>query len=161
MGRRANTQFDEVVRLNMPALVAYARSVTNNPWTADEAVQETLIRAWRYWPTFRHESHVLTWLVTICRRVVIDMASRSVTHEQIAEEVLAIPESSEVIGVSELISELPLPQREVLVLCSVIGFDYETTATVLDIPVGTVRSRLSRAREALALKMANENRDAV
>ncbi len=145
----------------MSALVAYARSATNNSWTTDEAVQETLIRAWRYWPTFRHESHVLTWLITICRRVVIDMASRAVAHEQIAEEALVIPESNGVIRVNELISELPLPQREVLVLCSVIGFDYETTATILDIPVGTVRSRLSRAREALAAKIASEQRDAV
>lgn len=161
MGRRPSVQFDEAVRLNMSALIAYARSVTHNSWTADEAVQETLIRAWRYWPTFRHDSQVLTWLITICRRVVIDIASRTVAHEQIAEEVLAIPESHSEIGVNELIADLPLPQREVLVLCLVIGFDYDTTASILDIPIGTVRSRLSRARDALAVQMANEKRDAV
>ena len=48
-----------------------------------------------------------------------------------------------------MVRELPLPQREVVVLCAVLGFDYESAAQSLGIPVGTVRSRLARAREQL------------
>jgi RNA polymerase sigma-70 factor (ECF subfamily) len=52
-----------------------------------------------------------------------------------------------------MISHLSLPLREVVVLCAVLGFDYETAAETLGVPVGTVRSRLSRARESLALQL--------
>ena len=159
MGSTADNKFNAAVRDNQVALMTYARSVTRNSWMADEAVQETLIRAWRYWPTFRNESHVLTWLITICRRVVIDIASRNVDHEQINEDVLQIPSVSEDIGVHDFISELPLAQREVVVLCSVIGCDYETASHILEVPIGTVRSRLSRARQTLSEKIYGEHRN--
>lgn len=153
--------FEEAVRANIAALSAYARSAARDQWTADEAIQETLIRAWRYWPTFRQESHVLTWLITICRRVIIDLASRAISHEEIGLRELAIPTSSPSIGLQEMIADLPLSQREVVVLCSVIGFDYETTAEILEVPVGTVKSRLSRARQSLASQMSSDRRDAI
>lgn len=161
MGSAANDTFNTAVRDNRSALMTYARSITPNTWAADEAVQETLIRAWRYWPTFRNQSHVLTWLITICRRVVIDMASRNVTHEPINDEVLKMTATTNDIGLQDLISELPMAQREVIVLCSIIGYDYETAARILDVPVGTVRSRLSRARLSLSQKIDGAHRDVI
>ena len=159
MGSTANDTFNTAVRENQVALTTYARSITRNSWMADEAVQETLIRAWRYWPTFRKESHVLTWLITICRHVVIDMASRNVNHQPIDEDVLQIPSESESIGLHDFISELPLAQREIIVLCSIIGCDYETASHILEVPIGTVRSRLSRARQTLSKKIYDEHRN--
>ena len=165
MGRRSDQHFEQLMNASISALRAYARSVTANSWLADEAVQETLIRAWRYWPTFRGDSSALTWLITICRRVVIDLASRTQHHEQFNNDVenhshIANPDNSNASGIHDLISELPLPLREVVVLCLILGFSYEETARLLEIPIGTVRSRLSRARETLASQLHSEFRQA-
>lgn len=154
MRKRSEAQFDVVVKENMPALMAYARSISRNHSIAEEAVQETFIRAWKYWPTFRHEAPVISWLITICRRVVIDMARKTEHTEQLQDNVVHLDHNFSNIAIEELVKELPLPQREVIVLCAILGFDYETAAQTLNIPVGTVRSRLARAREQLSSQLA-------
>ena len=88
MSKKRETQFDEIVRSHTRGLMAYARSITSNQWVAEEAVQETFIRAWRYWPTFRHESSVMSWLVTICRHAVTDIVRKQPTHDQLPENVI-------------------------------------------------------------------------
>lgn len=165
MGTPSNRRFEQVVADHFTALNAYAQSVTAYSWLAEEAVQETLIRAWRYWPSFRGDSSPLTWLITICRRVVIDMASQVHHHQPLSESVESVihlrnDASVRNTHIHELIADLPLPQREVVVLCLVLGFDYEETAQLLEIPIGTVRSRLSRARETLADQMSEALRRA-
>jgi DNA-directed RNA polymerase specialized sigma24 family protein len=89
------------------------------------------------------------------------MASRNVTHEPINDEVLKMTATTNDIGLQDLLSELPMAQREVIVLCSIIGYDYETAARILDVPVGTVRSRLSRARLSLSQKIDGKHRDVI
>jgi len=158
---RNDIEFEQIVRENIASLSAYARSTTRNQWIAEEAVQETLIRAWRYWPTFRNESTALSWLITICRRVIIDIVSRTPTHDEINTRDNTAVQENHVIGLQEMIINLPLSQREVIVLCAVIGFDYETVAEILDVPIGTVRSRLSRARQSLASQLETERREAM
>jgi RNA polymerase sigma-70 factor (ECF subfamily) len=116
-------------------------------------VQETFIRAWRYWPTFRGESPVISWLITICRRVIIDLVQKESSTEQLPQDVVDKKDEFEQIALQELVSHLPLPQREVVVLCAFLGFDYDTAASTLNIPVGTVRSRLARARETLGKEL--------
>lgn len=156
MGRNKDAQFDSVMRDNFAAVSAYARSATSRKYIAEEAVQETFIRAWRYWPTFRNESSVLSWLITICRRVIIDLVQKDSVVEELPAEIADNHDVYEQSAIQELISHLPLAQREVVVLCAVLGFDYETAASTLNIPVGTVRSRLARARDSLGeeLKIA-------
>ena len=141
------------MRDNFAAVSAYARSATSRKHIAEEAVQETFIRAWRYWPTFRNESSVLSWLITICRRVIIDLVKKDSVVEELPADIGDNSDVYEQSAIQELISHLPLAQREVLVLCAVLGFDYETAATTLNIPVGTVRSRLARARESLGKEL--------
>lgn len=153
MGRNKDAQFDSVMRDNFAAVSAYARSATSRRCIAEEAVQETFIRAWRYWPTFRNESSVLSWLITICRRVIIDLVQKDVTTEQLPVDIADAHDHYEQSAIQELIAHLPLPQREVVVLCALLGFDYDTAARTLDIPVGTVRSRLARARESLGKEL--------
>ncbi len=153
MGRKKDAQFDSVMRENLAAVSAYARSATSSSYIAEEAVQETFIRAWRYWPTFRNESSVLSWLITICRRVIIDLVQKDSVVEELPAEIADNHDVYEQSAIQELISHLPLAQREVVVLCAVLGFDYETAATTLSIPVGTVRSRLARARESLGKEL--------
>jgi RNA polymerase sigma-70 factor (ECF subfamily) len=153
VGRNKDAQFDSIMRDNFAAVSAYARSATSRKHIADEAVQETFIRAWRYWPTFRNESSVLSWLITICRRVIIDLVKKDSVVEELPADIGDNSDVFEQSAIQELISHLPLAQREVLVLCAVLGFDYETAATTLNIPVGTVRSRLARARESLGKEL--------
>ena len=142
-----------MMRENIRSVTAFALSITSNPHVAEEAVQETFIRAWRYWPTFRNESSAISWLVSICRRVVIDIAKKNRVHEQLPENVIDIRDHFASIAIYEMVRELPLPQREVVVLCAVLGFDYDSAATTLNIPIGTVRSRLARAREHLGRQL--------
>lgn len=146
-----------MMRDNFASLSAYARSATSHRTIAEEAVQETFIRAWRYWPTFRNESPVLSWLITICRRVIIDLVQKESPSANIDVDIADIRDHFAPTALHELIAHLPLPQREVVVLCAVLGFDYETTARTLDIPVGTVRSRLARARETLGQQLDDAN----
>lgn len=141
------------MREHLAAVSAYARSATSRRHLAEEAVQETFIRAWRYWPTFRNESSVLSWLITICRRVIIDLVQKDTIAEQLPVEVIDRNDDFETTALHELVSHLPLPQREVVVLCAFLGFDYDTAASTLNIPIGTVRSRLARAREALGKEL--------
>ena len=141
------------MRENIRSVTAFALSITSNPHLAEEAVQETFIRAWRYWPTFRHESAAISWLITICRRVVMDMAKKNRVHEQLPDNVIEIRDHFASTAIYDMVRELPLPQREVVVLCAVLGFDYDSAATTLNIPIGTVRSRLARAREHLGRQL--------
>lgn len=152
---RFGGDFDAMMRDNIRAVRAYAASVTASHDIAEEAVQETFIRAWRYSSSFRGDSPVVSWLITICRRVIVDLAQRERAHqhEVLSESSHAGTDASESTALNQMISALPLPQREVLVLCAILGFDYETAAATLSIPVGTVRSRLARARAALAADM--------
>lgn len=153
MAKRSEAEFDAVMREHLAAVSAYARSATSRRHLAEEAVQETFIRAWRYWPTFRNESSVLSWLITICRRVIIDLVQKDTVVDQLPIDVVDNNDEFETTALQELVSHLPLPQREVVVLCAFLGFDYETAASTLNIPIGTVRSRLARARETLGKEL--------
>lgn len=155
MAKQTEAHFDAVMREHLGAVSAYARSATSRRHLAEEAVQETFIRAWRYWPTFRQESSVLSWLITICRRVIIDLVQKDTDTDQLPIDVVDRNDDFETTALHELVSHLPLPQREVVVLCAFLGFDYESAASTLNIPIGTVRSRLARAREFLGTELNN------
>lgn len=166
MGR--DDHFDELVRAHHRAVSAYARALCRDRDLAEDAVQETFLRAWRFLDSYRSSGSFEGWLLTICRRCVIDLAQReqrqptaeTLTHPTAAGgPALAAPDHSG--DVFDLIADLPLPQREVLVVCGWLGYEYEEAAVLLDIPVGTVRSRLHRARAALdTLLHAHDDRTA-
>jgi RNA polymerase sigma-70 factor (ECF subfamily) len=149
--------FEQMMRDNIRAVTAYARSIASHKDIAEEAVQETFIRAWRYSSSYRGDASVLSWLITICRRVVIDLGQRHDfhAHDEMPDALQDPTDNYEMTALVDLVAALPLPQREVLVLCAILGFDYETAAETLSIPVGTVRSRLARARDALTSEMRN------
>ncbi len=122
---------------------------------ADDAVQETFLRAWRYFDSFRGDGSFQGWLIRICRRCIIDLEARHRRTDALELDSLrlAVPADhrSETMA---LIGGLPSGQREVLVVCGILGYSYDSAADILDLPVGTVRSRLHRARAALAAAMA-------
>jgi RNA polymerase sigma-70 factor (ECF subfamily) len=67
--------------------------------------------------------------------------------------VAEVRDHGSTVELTELVASLPVEHREVLVLCGMLGYDYDTAAQVLDVPVGTVRSRLSRARQRMAARL--------
>lgn len=147
--------FDDLVRVHHRAVSAYARALCSDRSLAEDAVQETFLRAWRFLDTYRSSGSFEGWLLTICRRCVIDLAQRDRRHGDPAMPSAwggatqhTGPDHS--ADIFDLIGGLPVTQREVLVVCGWLGYDYQDAATLLQIPVGTVRSRLHRARAALA-----------
>lgn len=151
-------RFEELVRANHRAVSTYAQSMASTPSIAEDAIQETFLRAWRYLDTFRGDGSFEGWLIRICRRCVFDLEAR---ERRSAGPCGSVPLDDDAgAGPSELpdhrsetlvlLGALPPDQREVIVLCGVLGYGYEAAAAVLDIPIGTVRSRLHRARSALS-----------
>ncbi len=146
------SRFERLVREHMAAVTAYARALSNDPWLVDDAVQETFLRAWKYQDSFRGEGSFEGWLLRICRNAVVDQATRRSTerHPPIETDEPSLGRHEDVVDLDDALRQLPVAQREIITLCGVLGYDYESAASLLDVPVGTVRSRLSRARTALA-----------
>lgn len=147
--------FDRFVREHAQSVRRYALSLTRDPWTADDVLQETFLRAWKYWSTFCGTSTREAWVIRICRNVAFDVLASRVAHVTLDEERIADDRvarlnspllSLDVVG--EMM-QLGLEHREVVFLVDVLEYDYETTAEILEIPVGTVRSRVHRARALL------------
>jgi RNA polymerase sigma-70 factor (ECF subfamily) len=145
---RDRERFEELVRAHAGAVSAYARAVAPDSWTADDAVQETFLRAWKYLDSFRGHGSFEGWLIRICRNCIIDLVrTRPLPVDEDLPERASAPDTS--TEVYDLVERLPVEQREVVALCGMLGFDYATTADILGVPVGTVRSRLHRARAIL------------
>ena len=148
----AGSAFETLVRTHAPAVQAYARALTNDAWLAEEAVQETFVRAWKYQDSFRGTGSYEGWLLRICRNALIDLATKRPTEQSI-DDMIERPvdggNTATTAEIGEAMSALPPAQREVLTLCGVLGYDYDSAAELLGIPVGTVRSRLHRGRAAL------------
>lgn len=144
--------FETLVRAHADAVHAYARALTNDPWVAEEAVHMTFVKAWKYQDSFRGEGSYQGWLLRICRNLVVDLAARRGNDQPIDEMAeMAGDHQSDTTSaeLSEAMASLPPGQREVLTLCGVLGYDYASAAELLDVPVGTVRSRLHRGRATL------------
>lgn len=149
--------FDVLVRRHLPAVEAYARSLTRDRWIAEEAVQETFLRAWKHLDRFDRRGSFEGWLIRICRNCVIDASSRPV-HDRLPPDGL-LPGAPAVglrAELDDLLARLPVGQREVVVLVAVLGYSYEEVAELLALPIGTIRSRLHRARLALREARADD-----
>ena len=145
----SDRRFAQLVRDHAGAVGAFARAVAPDVWTADDAVQETFLRAWKYRDTFRATGSFEGWLIRICRNCLVDLVAR--TPVDLTDDLPERGETDE--GVNELydlLRRLPFHQREVIAVCALLGYDYAGAAELLDIPIGTVRSRLHRARQTIA-----------
>jgi RNA polymerase sigma-70 factor, ECF subfamily len=123
------------------------------PNEADDVTQDVFIRAWRALPSFRAESSGRTWLLSIARRACADavrgqarrrrLTARLRGHPSRAEGTHAVDEAH---GLGELIARLPPAQREAFVLTQITGCSYAETAVLCGVQLGTIRSRVARAR---------------
>jgi RNA polymerase sigma-70 factor, ECF subfamily len=142
--------FERNFREHHKAVEAYARAMCSRSDIAEEAVQETFLRAWKYLDSYNASGSFEGWLLRICRNCIVDMAHRHKLDEPWSDSYDQWVEEDRPHEIFDLLGSLPLAQREVLVVCGLLGYDYEGGAALLDIPIGTVRSRLSRARAAMA-----------
>jgi RNA polymerase sigma-70 factor (ECF subfamily) len=141
---------------HIPRLRRYARALAGDRYAADDLVQDTLERAWNKYQLWRPGSDLRAWLFAIMHNVFVNqMRSRRFEMEQPMEDppspaVRATQlDGIELADLQRAFDRLSLEHREVLLLVAVEQMKYEEISRALDIPVGTVMSRLSRARERL------------
>jgi RNA polymerase sigma-70 factor (ECF subfamily) len=149
----ANHPFEQ----HIPGLRRYARALLRDRTRADDLAQDTLERALNKFTLFQRDSDLRAWLFTVMHNVHLNQirnaSNRMVTIEYDDSEMTPA-RSDDATALHDLATALErlLPEhREVLVLIGVEQFSYEEAARVLDVPIGTVMSRLSRARERLRI----------
>jgi RNA polymerase sigma-70 factor (ECF subfamily) len=145
---------------HIPRLRRYARALAGDRYAADDLVQDTLERAWNKFHLWRPGSDLRAWLFAIMHNVFVNqMRSRRFEMEQPMEDppAQAVRASQsdgvELADLERALSRLSLEHREVLLLVAVEQMKYDEVSRSLGIPVGTVMSRLSRARERLRQQM--------
>ncbi|WP_432036447.1 sigma-70 family RNA polymerase sigma factor [Streptomyces cucumeris] len=134
----------------------------SDPQSADDLVQETYLRALRGLPRFEARSSARTWLLSIARRAVVDRLRRNAARPRLSDTAdweaaaertqsrgLPVVGFDDGVALTQLLALLPYERREAFVLTQMLGLQYAEAAVVAGCPVGTVRSRVARAREAL------------
>jgi RNA polymerase sigma-70 factor (ECF subfamily) len=139
-----------------------ALSVTGSPSAADDVAQEAFERAFRALPTFNGRSSFRTWLFRIVLNRSVDLARRQARQEPLApEEVPALGWSDEAAvrdrALFEAVLSLPLERRTVVALRYWAGYTPPEIAASLDVPLGTVHSRLARALAELRSRLEETN----
>ena len=151
------SDFDGLIEQHIPRLRRYARALTGDRTAADDLVQDTLERALSRFHLWRQGSDLRAWLFTIMHNVFVNQVRsrarryhESLETEPAAEAVRAPePDWIELRDIANALSRLPHEQRAVVLLVGLEQFTYDEAAQVLGVPIGTVMSRLSRARERL------------
>ena len=151
----------------VPSLRAFAISLSGNVDRADDLVQETLLRAWANLNSFEPGTNMSAWLFTILRnlfRSEYRKRRREVADSEgtYAETLKTQPEQTSRVEFEEFrtaLAKLPADQREALILVGASGFSYEEAAGICGCAVGTIKSRVNRARTRLAELMSIESVD--
>jgi RNA polymerase sigma-70 factor, ECF subfamily len=119
---------------------------------ADDITQETYLRAFCALPRFEARSTARTWLLGIARNTCVDHIRSAVRRRRLdaaAEPAAGVPDASGALAAMDLLRRLPADRRTAFVLTQVIGLSYAEAADVEGVPVGTIRSRVARARADL------------
>lgn len=152
--KSAEDEFERVAMPHASSLLRFALKLTRDSFSAEDLVQETLLLAWRGFSRFEPGTNVRAWLFRILINAfhAQNRKLRSTSQTLIlTPDTCAVSSSSlELLEVSQALDRLGTDQRTVLLLAVVEGFTCREIANILTIPIGTVMSRLSRAREALS-----------
>jgi RNA polymerase sigma-70 factor (ECF subfamily) len=147
-------EFERVAMPEIASLLRVARRLTRDRTTADDLVQETMLRAWRGFHQFEPGTNVRAWLFRILFHTFYSEERKRRNHPPTvplpasADEMLCAG-SVETLEVAGALAALSSEHRDVLLLAAVEGFTCREIAGILSLPMGTVMSRLSRARQAL------------
>lgn len=125
------------------------------PEDADDVTQDVFVRAWRALPAFRADASGRTWLLAIARRACADAVRRRVRRRRLDAALRDAPLATEIDGpaalqaLDDLVATLTPERREAFVLTQLLGCSYAETADICATAVGTIRSRVARARSDL------------
>lgn len=156
MSPPSETLRDEIVRL-LPRLRRFARTITRHAADADDLVQITVERALTRLDQWRPETRLESWMFGIMKNAWIDeVRARGRRGRVLAPEVLgenvAAPSSAshlELLVIEDALAQLPEEQRMAIALVLIEGLSYKEASAILEVPMGTLTSRLARGREAL------------
>lgn len=148
----------------LPVLRRFAISLTANSTQADDLVQETFYRAWANQHRFMRGTNLTGWLITIARNAYYSECRRRKREVEDADgaaasKLIAFPAQERSIELQEVLQAmlaLPAVQREALMLVGAQGMSYEAAAELIGCQVGTVKSRVSRARSYLTKKLVHQ-----
>lgn len=152
--------FSALVRLYDPQLRAYAYRILGDRTAMDDALQNAYLSAFRAIRRFRGEASFKNWMYRIVHNACIDLIRRRRDEVELFDDV-AVANDPATAGTARLdllaaFERMTVEHRAVLMLVDVEGLDYAEAADVLAIPVGTVRSRLNRARAAMRRELGDE-----
>ncbi|MFD5318721.1 sigma-70 family RNA polymerase sigma factor [Streptomyces sp. NPDC127098] len=160
--RHAVEHFLRAVRADVQR---YVTRLSGDAQAAEDLTQETLLRALRALPAFEGRSSARTWLLSIARRTVVDRIRYERSRPRLADtadwltavegaQCRAQPGFEEGVALAELLAELPSDRSTAFTLTQILGLPYAEAARATGCPVGTVRSRVARARQTLISQLA-------
>ena len=153
--RARDGDLTEVALSHAPELHGFALRLCDNKPEADDLLQETFVKALSKRTQLRERSAIRAWLFRIMRNIHIDRRKSAAYRLQILDgDIASHGEAKRVRGdlrltLERALAQLPTEQRECILLATIWGFRYREIAAIVDCPVGTVRSRIARARAAL------------
>ncbi len=161
----AQNVHEEIVTL-LPRLRRFARNLTRNPHDADDVVQIAVERALTRLDQWRSDARLDSWMFKIVRNAWIDEIRARGRHDKVFVAAEAgdcvgtdpIARETEILSVHAAMARLPEDQREAVSLVLVEGLPYREAAGVLDVPIGTLTSRLARGRAALQVMLGTEGK---
>lgn len=160
------------------ALAAFVRRTQPDVWRlaahlvgredAADVTQDTYVRMWRALPRYRADASARTWLLVIARRTCVDALRRRARHRRLVLsraadsggsdtegiEPCAVTQADEHVALDAMVGELAPDRRDAFVLTQMIGCSYDEASLVCGVPVGTIRSRVARARQDLVAALA-------
>ena len=160
------TTFEQEALPHLDAVYRFALRLTGSPADAEDLVQETFLRAWRSWDHYTLGTRAKSWLFTICRNAFLRQRQQDNRRGEVIQQASAPeaplfmpayqddPEGMFFSGlvdetILEHIDKIPPEFREVVLLSDLEGLSYADISAVLDVPLGTVKSRLFRGRKLL------------
>ncbi|MDB6130817.1 MAG: polymerase sigma factor [Verrucomicrobiales bacterium] len=167
--RERSKLFEQTVLPHLDAAYNLARWLAGNDHDAQDVAQEASLRAFKFFGNFRGEN-ARAWLLTIVRNTFYNWLQKNRRQEMAGElddEAMAVEDAAvnadalnlrlaDAAAVRRAVEELPVEFREIVVLREMEGFSYKEIADLSDVPIGTVMSRLARARKRLQKRLAGE-----
>jgi len=152
------TSFRELLIAEIPALRAYATTLSGSRATADDLVQDTLLKGWQHRARFQPGTNLNAWLFTILRNTFYSARRKTKREVSDSDGLHAARQASRPDHDGRLamrdfrvaFAQLPDEQREALILVGASGFSYEEAANMTGVAIGTVKSRANRGRRKLA-----------
>jgi RNA polymerase sigma-70 factor (ECF subfamily) len=172
-------EFEQQALPHMEVLYNYALRITRNAEDANDLLQETFLKAYRFWDKFEQGTNLRAWMFRIMKNTYINLYRKevkepdTVDYDEIESYYNIIRDESsddndlqqKIFGqlldddVSKALESLPEEFKTVVILCDIEGLSYEEIAEFLQIPVGTVRSRLHRGRKILYTQLYDYAKD--